>query len=347
MAAYFALVKQIDFEYLYSGMLTDAALLIDAPNHGIPATKRCFLSGFALLGPVTFAYDAPFGKFATPDSALSVDGTKAWVVMELVSPLAFLFTTYLHPFSPTPLPLPSFRTLDISPQFILITLYLAHYLNRALISPLRTPSRSSSHLAVVSAAAAFNAPNGFLLASFLTSASTASFLNGAMSSTRFWTGIALWAAGFAGNVYHDEILLNIRRKAIAKGKARELDGDAKRAQQPHYAIPHGGLYSFISYPNYLCEWVEWFGFALAASPLPDFVLLPSATALLAAVGSAQFAEAGRLLVPFVDSVSPPWVFLFVEITTMVPRAVRGHRWYHNRFKDSYPRERRAVIPWLL
>jgi len=308
--------------------------------------SKWFLSGSAFVGPVTFVYDAPFGRFSTPDSVLSIDGTKAWIVMELVSPLVFLITTYLHPFSATHLPFPSLAR-GASPQFILVVLYLIHYLNRALLSPLRTPSRSRSHLAVVSAGIIFNVPNGFLLASFLTSASTASYLTGAFTSTRFWAGIALWAVGFAGNVYHDEILLNIRRKAIAKGKARELDGDEKKTQRPHYAIPHGGMYSLISFPNYFCEWIEWIGFALAAGPLPSFTLLPSATALLAVVGSAQFAEAARLLVPFVDSMNPPWVFLLVEITAMVPRAVRGHRWYHERFKDSYPRERRAVIPWLL
>jgi 3-oxo-5-alpha-steroid 4-dehydrogenase 1 len=311
-------------------------------------TKQWFLYGFALAGPAAFVYDAPFGRFATPNSVLSVDGIKSWIVMELVSPLSFLFTTYLHPFSPTPLPLPSLSrpALGISPQFILTSLYLVHYLNRALISPLRSPPRSKSHLVVVSSAIAFNAPNGFLLAAFLTSASTAAHLNSAQSSPRFWAGIALWLAGFAGNVYHDEILLNIRRKAIAKGKAKELE-DGKQARQPHYAIPHGGLYSIISFPNYLCEWVEWLGFALAASPVPNFALLPDAKLLLMTARGAQFGETSRLLAPFVDSISPPWVFLFLEIATMTPRAIRGHRWYHERFKESYPRERRAIIPWLL
>jgi 3-oxo-5-alpha-steroid 4-dehydrogenase 1 len=323
-------------------------------------TKQWFFYGFALLGPAAFAYDAPFGRFATPNSVLSVDGIKSWIVMELVSPLSFLITAYLHPFSPTSLSLPSFSrppALGIKPPFVLTALYLTHYLNRALISPLRSPSRSKSHLVVVLSAIAFNAPNGFLLAAYLTSASTAAHLSSvtlsplsSSSSLRFWAGLVLWAAGFAGNVYHDEILLNIRRKAIAKGKAKEqLEENGKPAPtpRPYYAIPHGGLYAFISFPNYLCEWVEWFGFALAASPTPDFALLPGAEALLAAVRGSQFTEMGRLLSPFVDTVSPPWVFLFVEIITMVPRAVRGHRWYHQRFKESYPRERRAVIPWLL
>ncbi|KAH9962232.1 3-oxo-5-alpha-steroid 4-dehydrogenase-domain-containing protein [Russula dissimulans] len=330
MAEYFALAKQIDFDYLYA------------------ASKQWFFCTFALVGPVAFVYDAPFGRFATPDSVLSINGIKSWIVMELFSPLSFLLTAYLHPFSPTPLPLPSLShpALGLAPQSLLSSLYLAHYLNRALISPLRSPSRSPSHLLVISASIAFNTLNGFLLAAFLTSASTAAHLSRAHTSPRFWTGLALWLAGFVGNAYHDEILFNIRRKALAKGKAKELE-DGKQARQLHYAIPHGGLYSFVSYPNYLCEWLEWFGFALAASPHPDFALLPDASLLLAVARGARLAEMGRLFLPFVDSVSPPWAFFLVEIATMLPRAVRGHRWYHERFKDSYPRERRAVIPWLL
>jgi len=115
----------------------------------------------------------------------------------------------------------------------------------------------------------------------------------------------------------------------------------------HYAIPHGGLYTLVSFPNYLCEWVEWFGFALAASPIPDFALLPSANALLAATASAQVSEVTRLLFPFVDSISPPWLFFILEVVTMTPRALQGHRWYHERFRGSYPRDRRAIVPWLL
>jgi hypothetical protein len=59
--------------------------------------------------------------------------------------------------------------------------------------------------------------NGFLLATFLMSASTVAHLAHTLSSPRFWASLVLWAAGFTGNVYHDKILLNIRRNAIAGG----------------------------------------------------------------------------------------------------------------------------------
>jgi 3-oxo-5-alpha-steroid 4-dehydrogenase/Insulinase (Peptidase family M16) len=110
----------------------------------------------------------------------------------------------------------------------------------------------------------------------------------------------LWALSFAGNLYHDEILLNIRHKAIAKGKTKELDSSKegqKMACQLYDMIPHGGLYTLISFPNYLCEWVKWFSFALMASPIPDFALLMSANSLLpthaemdATSGTAHFLK---------------------------------------------------------
>jgi 3-oxo-5-alpha-steroid 4-dehydrogenase 1 len=41
------------------------------------------------------------------------------------------------------------------------------------------------------------------------------------------------------------------------------------------------------------------------------------------------------------------VFIFaVSAAHLVPRALATHRWYRERFPD-YPRERRALIPYLL
>jgi len=43
---------------------------------------------------------------------------------------------------------------------------------------------------------------------------------------------------------------------------------------------------------------------------------------------------------------PPVLFCLLEVAVMLPRAVRGHQWYHAHF-PSYPRARRAAVPFLL
>lgn len=66
-------------------------------------------------------------------------------------------------------------------------------------------------------------------------------------------------------------------------------------------------------------------FAMAASPWPVLT-------------TRQFP--GHLL-------AAPWAFVLAEVTSMLPRALRGHRWYHDKFGSDYPSERKAVIPWIL
>jgi 3-oxo-5-alpha-steroid 4-dehydrogenase 1 len=155
------------------------------------------------------------------------------------------------------------------------------------------------------------------MGAFLSSPSARAYLVGAFSRTRFWSGVALWLFGFASNIFHDEILLNIRRKAKTKGKG-------ENGGKEHYAIPQGYLYNLISYPNYFSEWIEWTGFALAASPAPSFASIPA----------------------FLETITPPWIFLLSEVLVMLPRAWRGHQWYHAQFPD-YPKQRKAVIPFVM
>jgi protein-S-isoprenylcysteine O-methyltransferase Ste14 len=76
-----------------------------------------------------------------------------------------------------------------------------------------------------------------------------------------------------------------------------------------YKIPEGGVYRLVSMPNYLGELIEWAAWAVASWSL---------------AGLSFF------------------VFTFANL---VPRAVANHRWYRETFAD-YPKERRAVIPWL-
>ena len=79
---------------------------------------------------------------------------------------------------------------------------------------------------------------------------------------------------------------------------------------PGYHIPKGFLYRWVSCPNYLGEMVQWFGFALALQSLAGFS------------------------------------FALWTTANLLPRALRHHQWYLNRFED-YPPDRRAIIPGLL
>ncbi|KAK7691767.1 hypothetical protein QCA50_005168 [Cerrena zonata] len=278
-----------------------------------------------IVCPINFLIVAPFGRFApTENSIFLLDGVKSWIAMELVSPSTFIYTFLHSPLSLTHHASPPPLNLTHPPTF-LSGLFLLHYLNRALISPLRTPSRSKSHIIVPLSGLSFNVMNGFLMGSYLSSSQAEGYLEGAFRRPMFWLGVGMWVCGLAGNILHDEILLNLRRNAKAKGKARASDDsdDKKKNKQEHYAIPHGYLYKYISYPNYFCEWMEWLGFALAASPLPSFTSLDA----------------------FFMTVSPPFLFFMSEIFLMIPRAYRGHKWYHTKF-PHYPKERKAVVPFL-
>ena len=262
-------------------------------------------------------------------------GIKAWVIMESTS-----FITCIFAYMTSPL---SFKHYGHSPEIslsnptaVLSGLFLIHYTNRAFISPVRTPTRSKFHIIVPLFAITYTMVNGTLIGSYLSSPEAATFLTNAYSRPLFWFGVGLWAFGFVGNIVHDEILFNLRRNAqirdntASDDKAEEEDSEAEddtankkekeQEKKPHYAIPYGYLYRFISYPNYFCEWLEWLGFALASSPIPTFSNL--------------------------NTYQAPWIFLLTEVAAMLPRAYRGHQWYHDRF-PNYPKERKAVVPFVL
>ncbi|KAJ7291245.1 3-oxo-5-alpha-steroid 4-dehydrogenase-domain-containing protein [Mycena rebaudengoi] len=299
------------------------------------AVRKWFAIGTVTGGPAAFWIDAPFGRFSPAEhNIFFVDGIKSWILMELVSPTCFIYALLNSPLSG-----PRFSLG--SPQSLLAGAYLIHYLNRSLISPLRTPSRSKSHIMVPLAAVLFNTCNGSLMGSFLSSPSAPTAA--AYTLPTFWIGLVLWAVGFVGNVVHDEVLLNIRRNANSKGKGKGKENGAE-----HYAIPHGLLYRFISFPNYFCEWVEWFGFALAADPRLVHFLVGGGLSLAKLVSLDAWTK--QLTGPasdFMPLLSPPWVFFVAELATMFPRAYKGHYWYKSKFRESYPKERKIIVPFLL
>ena len=76
-----------------------------------------------------------------------------------------------------------------------------------------------------------------------------------------------------------------------------------------YQIPHGGFYKWISSPNYFGEMIEWIGWAIMTWSLSGFV------------------------------------FALWTIFNLLPRALKHHAWYKDKFSD-YPKDRKAIIPKL-
>ncbi|EIW83696.1 hypothetical protein CONPUDRAFT_119066 [Coniophora puteana RWD-64-598 SS2] len=279
--------------------------------------RMCLFFIPSFFCPLTFFSDAPFGRFARSGNSIFIlDGIKVWIVMELVAPTALLYSLIYRPLSAGESSLPL-----SGPQLLVVALFLIHYFHRAIISPLRTPSRSKSHAGILLSGSSFNSFNGTLLGTYLSSDFAHAYLKDAFSRPLFWLGVAVWALGFWYNIVHDEVLLDLRRHAQAKGKAKKGALDAEN--KDYYAIPHGYLYRWISYPNYLCEWIEWIGWAAAGAPLPDF---------------SSFGSVLRTILP-------PWIMVWGAVVLMLPRAYRGHVWYHEKFPE-YPKDRKAVIPYL-
>lgn len=81
------------------------------------------------------------------------------------------------------------------------------------------------------------------MGSYLSSRTAQDFLATAFQRPSFWIGIALWAAGFVGNIVHDEILFNIRRKAQSQ-KREQAPGTSTKE---HYAIPVSSLFRTLTH----------------------------------------------------------------------------------------------------
>jgi 3-oxo-5-alpha-steroid 4-dehydrogenase 1 len=46
-------------------------------------------------------------------------------------------------------------------------------------------------------------------------------------------------------------------------------------------------------------------------------------------------------------VAPPYLFALNAAANMTPRAIRGSAWYRQTFGERFPRDRKAIVPFLL
>jgi protein-S-isoprenylcysteine O-methyltransferase Ste14 len=87
--------------------------------------------------------------------------------------------------------------------------------------------------------------------------------------------------------------------------------DLRKQKKEKYLIPYGGFFELVTCSNYFGEIVEWFGYALFCNN------------------------------------SASWVFLIFTMSNLVPRAIAQHKWYRTYFGSDYPKNRKAIIPFIL
>ena len=233
-----------------------------------------------LIFPIVLFITAPYGRHSKSNWGPMIRNRLGWVVMEFPALAVFAFMVL--------------RAKEMNNIVVIVAflLWVLHYIHRSLIFPFRIKTKNKKMpVLIMLFAFIFNFVNGFINGYWL--GNFASYTIDWLFDIRFIIGFILFITGFIINIYHDKILINLR-KSIANG----------------YQIPYGGLFRFISCPNFFGEIIEWIGFALLVWSLPSLAFFM-------------------------------WTFI-----NLIPRAIDHHRWYKKQFPD-YPVERRAIIPGIL
>ena len=236
------------------------------------------------LGAVTFIalffIIAPYGRHTRGGWGPEINQRLAWVLMELPSVVLWLTLFFMGA-----------NRFHLAP-LALMALWQLHYVNRTFIFPLRIKAQGKvTPLSIVALAIIFNTLNAFVNAPQVSE--FGNYPDSRLTDPRFLLGAVIFLVGFGINQHADQVLMNLRKP-----------GDTG------YSIPQGGLYRFISSPNYFGEIVEWTGFAIASWSL----------------AGASFA--------------------LYTIANLAPRALSHHRWYRQKFSE-YPPERKALIPFII
>ncbi|MCH2110154.1 MAG: DUF1295 domain-containing protein [Polyangiaceae bacterium] len=223
---------------------------------------------------------APYGRHARQGWGVMIPAKWAWLVMEMPASLGFLALYFLgsRAFQAVPL--------------IFCAIWQLHYLQRTFVYPvLQRGLGRPWPLLVALSGFSFQCLNGFVNARWISE--RGSYDLDWLWSPQFLVGVFLFLVGFWINMQSDAILRRLRQP-----------GDSS------YHIPSGGMYRWVSCPNYFGEILEWTGWAVMTWSLPGLA------------------------------------FALYTIANLGPRALAHHRWYQKEFSD-YPAQRKALIPFLI
>lgn len=188
---------------------------------------------FALCPLVFFSLfwvTAPYGRHHKPGWGPNIPNRIAWILMELPAVLVI---------SSLVLSVPQGRTQN---ALVPLGFWLFHYLYRTFLFPaLMKPSDRTFPALLVFFAVAFNILNGYNNAQAVLSGSG----DPPWQYGHFWTGAALFIAGFVLHSHSDMIIRRLRKPG-----------------ETGYSIPQGGMFRWVSSPHYVGEIIQWTGWAI-------------------------------------------------------------------------------------
>lgn len=236
----------------------------------------------ALTLVATLIFTNPYGRFMPKDQRFTIASLPGWLIMEFPCVVVFAWTFSYGENRAALVPL------------VFLCIWQSHYFYRSIIFPLRMRDRGKRMpIMAVGVGVVFNSINGFLNGYAIANLAPHLLDTAWLSTPWFIAGICLMVIGLSINMYSDNVLRNLRKPG-----------------ETAYKIPYGGMYRWISVPNYFGEIIEWCGLALAACT-------PAALS-----------------------------FAIFSFSNLFPRALAHHRWYRKTFED-YPPERKAIIPGVI
>ena len=248
----------------------------------LPTSYTMSLYAFTIIACVVFIIlfkiQAPYGRHSRPGWGPAVHVRMAWIIME--SPAAIL----------PPLLCCIHANGVYTASLVLLCIWEIHYIHRTFIYPFMIKGNRPMPLSIMLSGFVFNCCNGLFQGMWL-------FHYGRYTSSWFYSpaflaGIGIFFCGLFINIHSDHITRTLRKPG-----------------ENGYRIPYGGLYRFVSAPNYLGEIIEWTGWAVMTWSVPGLV------------------------------------FAIWTIGNLAPRAYSNHKWYKNTFPD-YPADRKALVPHI-
>ena len=223
---------------------------------------------------------APYGRHSRGGWGLTLDSRLAWILMELPAVLTIAIV-YL------------FCAKDIHPlSIVFLLIWEFHYIYRTFIFPFKLrKTQKNFPVLIILFALIFNVINGFINGSYIFDVkpieSSDFFLR-----PHFIIGLVIFLIGFIMHFHSDRIILGLRKDPSVE-----------------YAIPRGGMFTYVTNPNYLGEFIQWTGWAVLT-----------------------WSPAGA-------------AFALFTLANLLPRAISNHKWYKSKFPD-YPPGRKRFFPFI-